>query len=356
MDVISMKDFGSRNNFFIDRKDKPTPNRHEVRIRIVAAGFNPVDWKIRCNWYGGKPNQILGFDCSGIVEEVGTKIKRFSCGDEVYAMSIGGSNGSYAQYSCVPEELVAKKPKNISFNEAASIPLAAMTAYRATIVSRAVKEHDVVFVAGAGGGVGSFALQLLRHAKVKDIYTIARDEKSASFLVENLGLKRENIVLYENLAIEELKEQLLGKNNGRFFDATFDFVGGERKRLCLELTNYSGHFSTVLPEEKFDYPFWGENDIPRARNISVHQVNIGAELGSKYKESMQVYVKHLQELTSLLETGVINPPSVNVVGPFSVDTVKEGHRLLEECTVKGKLVMEVMDRGDLERVMESRCI
>lgn len=341
MKTVAMNGFGGVETFQVEQRALPNPKDGEIRIRIKVAGFNPVDWKIRENWYGGDPKQIMGCDCSGIVDAVSPGEKRFSIGDEVCAMTFRSSNGSYAEFSCVPAELVAKKPKNLSFAEAATIPLAGMTAYRATLAVSAVKKGDVVFVAGAGGGVGSFTVELLKLAEVSAIYTVAKDEESARFLVDKLGIKRDHILLYEGLSRDELREQLLTMNKGELFNATFDLVGDEMKRLCLELTGLSGHFSTIIPEAKFDFPFWGENDIPRGRNLSVHQVAIGAELGSPDRKSLQIYTRHLAILTDWLENKRIHPPFVTVVGSLSERTVQEAHHLLESGRVRGKLVMEI---------------
>ena len=341
MQVVAMNGFGPLDTFALEKRKTPTPETGEVRIRIKSVGFNPVDWKIRKNWYGGDPKQVMGCECSGIVDAIGPGVEDFSVGDEVSAMTFRSSNGSYAQYSCVPQELVIKKPKNLSFNEACIVPLASMTAYRATLAVSAVKKGDIVFVAGAGGGVGSFAIQLLKKAGAAKIYTIARDEKSAHFLIQNAGINKDHILIYAGLSNEELKDKLLTMNEGHFFNATFDFVGGEMKSLCLELTGFSGHFSTIVPEAKFDFPFWEENSIPRGRNLSVHQVAIGAELGSTEKRSMQVYKEHLKIIMDLLEAGELKPPSVTVMGLFSKKTVQQAHELLESGRTKGKLVMVV---------------
>jgi len=342
MKVIAMNGFGSIDTFKLEERKIPSPKEKEVRIKIISSGFNPVDWKVRKNWYGGDEKQILGFDCSGIIDAIGNGVTRFKTGDEVFAMTLNSSNGSYSQYSCVPEELVAKKTKNLSFDEAAAIPLAAMTAYRATLAPLTVKKGDFVFIAGAGGGVGSFAVQLLRSAGITNIYTIARNKDSSSFLIEKMGFSKNHILIYSNISYEELKKQVLKMNNERFFNATFDFVGGDMKRLCLELTGYSGHFSTTVPEEKFDFPFWGQNAIPRSRNISVHQVEISAELGSSEKENMRIYEDHLGVIARLLDKNIIKP-FIKVIGPFNVDTVKKAHILLENGNVKGKLVMTAVN-------------
>lgn len=341
MKVVAMNGFGSADTFRLEEREKPNPKEREIRIRIKSAGFNPVDWKIRQNWYGGDPKQVLGCDCSGIVDAVGDDEKRFSVGDEVCAMTFRSSNGSYAQYACVPEELAVVKPSNLSFNEAATIPLAAMTAYRATLAVSAVKKRGSVYIAGAGGGVGAFVVQLLMIAGAGRIYTVAKNEESVRFLVTNLNIDRDSILIYEAVPREELKKRLLEMNGGRFFDSTFDLVGGEMKRLCLELTGYSGHFSTIVPEAEFNFPFWEENSIPRGRNLSVHQVAIGAELGDAERGSMQVYERHLKIITGLLATRRLKPPVVTVVGRLNAETVRNAHVLLESGHVKGKLVMVV---------------
>ena len=342
MKAIVMNGFGSADLLNLQEIPVPSPKEGQVRIRIKAAGFNPVDWKIRQGWYGGNPHQILGCDCSGVVDALGAGVHGFSVGDEVYAMSIfQSSNGSYAEFSCVPVEAVHKKPRGLSFEEAAAIPLASMTAYRATIAASALKKGDTVFVAGAGGGVGSFALQLIKLAGIHQIYTVAKDEKSAQFLQHHLGLARDHILIYEGLSSEQLKEKLLKMTQDRLFHVTLDLVGGETKRLCLELTGFSGHFSTILPEKEFAFPVWNENALPRARNMSIHQVAVGAEFGSTHRADWQIYHRHLGHISEMLENGSLKPPHVQVLGPLSVKTVQQAHSLLAQGHVKGKLVMVV---------------
>lgn len=333
-----MNGFGSADLLSLQERPLPLPQKGEVRIRIKAAGFNPVDWKIRSGWYGGDPHQILGFDCSGIIDALGSEVKDFAIGDEVYAMSLRSSNGSYAEFTCVPIELVAKKPHSLTFEEAAAIPLASMTAYRATL---GISAQNTAFIVGAGGGVGMFAVQFIKLAGIKKIYTVAKNEKSAQFLQKNLELPKDHIVIYEGLTTDQLKKKLLSINNGRLFDATVDLVGGERKHLCLELTGYSGHFSTILPEKEFALPIWDENAIPRARNMSILQVSVGAELGSSDRKDWQIYKRHLGHISQMLENGTLKSPPVQVVGPLHVKTVQKAHTLLEQGHVKGKLVMTI---------------
>jgi NADPH2:quinone reductase len=341
--AIEMHQFGNAEVFTLGFPEKPIPLEKQVCIRIKAASFNPVDYKIRKGWYPLNPYQILGCDCSGIIESIGPNTSEFSVGDEVYAMCgsfFHCSNGSYAEYACVPVELVAKKPKSLSYEEAAAIPLAAMTAYRATLASMPFQKTNAVFVAGIGGGVGTFVAQFLKIAGVSKIYTIARDQKSAESLHKNQGIPLDRIFIYSEISLEELCGRLLKANGEKLFDITIDLIGGAMKKLCLELTGYSGHFSTIVPEADSQWDIWSENSIPRGRNLSIHQVAIGAELSSPSRQDWRIYNKHMALITSWIEQGLLKPQIENV-GPLDVHTVQRAHKLLETGQVKGKLVMTI---------------
>jgi NADPH:quinone reductase-like Zn-dependent oxidoreductase len=217
-----------------------------------------------------------------------------------------------------------------------------MTAYRATLSATSVKKDDSVFIAAVGGGVGIFAVQFVRLAGAKSIYTVAKNEKSAQFLREKLGIAQDHIVFYENQSSSQMKEQLVAKNQGRLFNTTLDLVGGETKKLCLELTDFSGHFATILPEpDTFSYPVWGRNALAFARNLSIHEVFVGAELTDPDRRSWAVYPQHMKVITELFESGKFQKPIVQVTGNLSIKTVQQAHALLEEGRVKGKLVMTV---------------
>ncbi|MES2121945.1 MAG: NADP-dependent oxidoreductase, partial [Chlamydiota bacterium] len=324
----------------------PEVKKGEVRIKIYASGFNPIDVKTRMGGKGGETPVILGADCSGVVDAVGKDVSEFALGDEVYAMSFGqGSNGSYAEYLSVPEQFVAKKPKRLGFAQAAAIPLAAMTAYRAVIASSSLKRGDRVLIAGMGGGVGSLAVQMIQQMGPAHIITVAGSEESARFLNEKFGIALEHILIYKGLSLEQMREKLIAMNEGELFNATYDCVGGEMKRLCLELTGFSGHFASIVPEAKpFDFPVWeGGRSLCIARNMSLHLILVGAESHGGPQGSWSIYRKHLSAVTQMIEEGSLIPQQTTIVGPLSVQTVVEAHRLIEEGRVKGKLIMS--ERG-----------
>ena len=339
MKAVVLEEFGEANHLQLSDVPTPEPKAGEVRIQIKATGFNPVDYKIRQGKFGGTTPLILGADCSGIIDMVGTGVTDFSIGDEVYAMAFAHcSNGTYAEYLCLPVEFVAKKPKNISHEQAASVPVAALTAYRALITSSAIKKNDSIFIAGAAGGVGSFAIQLARFAGVRSIFTIAGSEESARFLQQKLGIEQDHILLYKDRSIEELKKQLISMNGDKQFDATFDFVGGEMKKLCINLTACSGHFATILREDPtFPFPLWDEYFT---RNITVHLTCVVAEALSGPPSSWDIYRQQLSQLSQLFDLEILKALETKIVGPLSKETVVEAHRLLEERRVRGKLVMK----------------
>ena len=124
---MTIHEYGEANVFREEDVPKPTPRAHDVLVRVCAASVNPVDWKIRS---GGQRNiirlrfpWILGLDVSGVVEAVGPKVTRFRVGDEVFSSPRHTRPGTYAEYVCIDEREVAKKPKNLTHDEAASIPL-----------------------------------------------------------------------------------------------------------------------------------------------------------------------------------------------------------------------------------------
>lgn len=343
MKAVVLKGFGGVSQFHLEHRPVPHPKEKEVLVRIKAVGFNPVDSKMRQGILGGPEERILGSDFSGIVEAVGEGTGRFREGDEVIGMAFPVRfDGSYAEYVCLPEELVAKKPRALSFEEGAAVPLAALTAYRLTFAVSSVGVGDTIFVAGLGGGVGSFVGQMVRLMGAKAIYTLAKDAKSAQSLKELMGLASDHIIFYEGLSKEQLKEKLLSKHGGHFFETTFDLVGGLMKELCLELTGYSGHFCTVIAEkEEQSFPVWSRAGLPFARNLSLHPVFVGAELLSANRRDWQVYPRHFEQIERLLESKKLKPPFTQVVGAFSVETIRQAHEQLDQRHTHGKLVMTV---------------
>lgn len=342
MRAIVIDQFGGRD--VLKERDVPIhkPSRNEVRIKVKAVGFNPVDWKIREGMIGGECPIILGSECSGIIDAVGQKFHDFSVGDQVCALTYGPcSNGSYAEYLCIPTQFVIKKPKYFNSEQGAAFPLTYLTAFQALISKGAFQKNRSLFIAGGSGGVGSAAIALAQCYGAGSIFTTAGSEESRDYLMDVFHLPKENILSYRGAELEEMRDELIGKNGGERFYFTFDCVGGMMKQLCLSLCDFNGHLATILPEnESFDLPLWGRHEHAAFnKSISVHPIYVGSAAHFGNEKSWNVYKVQLEQLVKLFEKeGLILPQTENV-GSFSLETVQNAHKRLEEGHTKGKLVM-----------------
>jgi NADPH2:quinone reductase len=158
--------FGGPELFERREVETPQPGAGEILVRVIASGTNPVDAKLRTDgtWANLEPPVILGFDASGVVEQVGNGVNDFAAGDEVYYTPeiFGNQHGTYAEYNVVPASIVARKPRNVTHIEAAAIPLAGGTAWEAIVRRLQVQVGETVLVHGGAGGVGSFAVQIAK--------------------------------------------------------------------------------------------------------------------------------------------------------------------------------------------------
>jgi NADPH2:quinone reductase len=330
MKAIVLDAFGGVEHFH--QQDWPMPDVKEgqVRIRIQAVSLNPVDYKMRKGLLTIPLPVVLGRDVAGTVDAAGLGVTEFQPGDEVFAVLLGPrSNGAYAQYVSVPAAFVSPKPKGISPAQAACLGVAGMTAYDAVINKAAVKETEAVLVAGASGGVGSFAVQLIRYCEAGTIMATAGSDRSADYLVKTLGVPQENILLYPNQNLEQLANRVREINGGKGVDVAFDFVGDTMKRLCFQAAG-------------FDLDIWRADVSPLfAKSGTFHFVALSARARNGGPRDQDVYREMMSELSTLVETGHIQIPQITELGELSEDTVREAHRLLEGGHVKGKLVLTV---------------
>ena len=168
MKAVVIKEFGGKEKLDLTEVPKPQPAEDEVLVRIKAAGVNPVDWKIREGWLKDLlPHEfpiILGWDLAGVIEETGDGVDRLKKGDQVYAYNRRSvvQQGTYAEYATVPEDYITQSPQSLSFEESASIPLAALTAYQAVYDAVELQQGQSILIVGASGGVGGFAVQFAR--------------------------------------------------------------------------------------------------------------------------------------------------------------------------------------------------
>ncbi|MCJ7934985.1 MAG: NADP-dependent oxidoreductase [Chryseobacterium sp.] len=310
--------------------EQPEPKGNEVLIRIKASGFNPIDYQMLENELERKliSSPILGRELSGIVVDKGSEVTEFNIGDEVYCGSGSmGSNGTYAEYIAVPEAIVSFKPKNISFEQAASIPSVGLTSLQ--IFKRLkLQPEQTILITGATGGVGSFLIKLLLADNIRQITATVGSEENRQILL-NMGLKSDQIVHYKE---ENLIENILKANHDRPFDIGIDLVGNGMAEVTAEVLNINGTYvdvTALLTKNAHELLF---NKGSLIMNIS----NYTYSMIKKY----DYYKNSLEEISERIETGTIAPPQYKVVGDLSLETVLQAHSILKNNQTQGhKLIM-----------------
>jgi NADPH:quinone reductase-like Zn-dependent oxidoreductase len=219
---------------------RPAPGDDELLVKVRAAAVNPVDWKIRDglgDLFGLKPPLVLGCEVAGIVEAVGgpsgTGIKEFVAGDEVYGY-LGAYNGGYAEYVAAPATEFVRKPKQIDFDTASSVPVAALTAWQGIFDNGELAKGQRILITGASGAVGSMAVQL---AKNKGAYVIGTGSGRNEEFVRKLGA--DEFVDYKKAKFEDKISAV---------DLVFDTVGGDTQERAFQVLKRGGVLvSTVSP-------------------------------------------------------------------------------------------------------------
>jgi NADPH:quinone reductase len=332
MKAVVLKQHGGIENFVDDDVAMPATKKGQVRIKIKAVSFNPVDYQIRKGMPEGRlvKSNILGRDLSGIVDEVHGDVTDFKKGDEVFCYVCNiSSSGTYTEYVCVPSELVAMKPALLSHEQAAAIPVAGITAWLALAKSTFGRSKSI-FIAGGAGGVGTFAIMFSKLAGIKHIVTTAGNERSVNYLIQNLQLKKEQIINYHD---DDFEKKAIEKNRGNF-DIALDLVGGRMLSSCCELLAIDGNLASVT-----DPPDKDAFELLFQKNASFHSIGANAYSLSSDPACWRRYQDVLTSIARRFDKNEIGKPPITIVGSLSAETVQKGHQLLEHTSVQGKLVM-----------------
>lgn len=324
--VILNKNFQLEDGF----TEKPQPKSNEVLIQIKASGFNPIDYQMLENELERKliSSPILGRELSGIIVDKGNDVTQFNIGDEVFCGSGSmGSNGTYTEFIAVPETIVAIKPKNISFEQAAAIPSVGMTALQ--IFNRLqLNQNNSVLITGAAGGVGSFLIKILLAHDFSNITATVGTEENKNLLLK-MGLKSQQIINYKN---ENLVENILTANNNQFFDIGVDLVGNYMSEITAEVLKINGTYVdvTALTTNESRETLFNKGSI--IMNISNYAYGM--------TKNYQYYKNSLNEISRLIEHQIITPPNYKTVGSLSLETVLQAHSILKNNQTQGnKLIM-----------------
>lgn len=310
----------------------PVPQLGEVLVRIHAAGVNPLDSKIRAGEFKlflpYRLPLVLGHDLAGVVVGVGPGVERFSVGDQVYARPADFRIGTFAELIAVPEQDLAPKPRNLAMEEAAAIPLVALTAWQVLIERAQVKEGQKVLIHAGSGGVGTVAIQLARHLGA----TVATTTSSANIdLVKTLGA--DVAIDYKQQKFEELL---------RDYDVVLNSLGPDTLEKSLAVLKPGGKLISIS----------GPPDPPFAKDIGAGWLfrqavrllsrNIRGKARRRRVDYSFLFMKasgeQLGEIARLIEAGAIRPVIDRV---FPLDRTSEAMAYVDSGRAKGKVVVQV---------------
>ncbi|MCP3102504.1 zinc-dependent alcohol dehydrogenase family protein [Myxococcus sp. K15C18031901] len=314
MRAIVLPRFGGPESFQAQDLPAPSPGPGQVLVRVVTSGTNPVDAKLRHDgtWAGLKPPVVLGYDASGVVEQVGPGVTDFKAGDEVFYTPeiFGNPLGTYAELNVVGVDIVARKPPSLSHEEAAAVPLAGGTAWDAVVRRLQVRVGETVLIHGGAGGVGTFAVQI---AKAVGARVLATSGPANLELLRKLGA--DVAIDYQQ---EDVPKRVLRETDGQGVDAVFDTVG--RNIIpSIPVTRRHGRLATILDVV-------GDVSGLYPRNQTLHGVFLDRER------------RRLEELSVLLERRQVRPVVAEVL---PLERVGDAHRRLDSGHGRGKVVLTV---------------
>lgn len=308
MKAVVIHSYGGREVLVSEKVPVPKITDDEVLIRVHAAGVNPVDWKMRAGYLKEMlPNKfplILGWDVSGTVAKAGSNVTRLNVGDEVYALADISRNGAYAEFIAVKADVVALKPGSLDHVTAASVPLAALTAWQSIFDAADLSEGQKILIHAAAGGVGSFAVQL---ASWKGAHVLGTaSARNREFL---LGLGAKEVIDYTTTPFEDMAVDV---------DVVLDAMGGDIQERSWKTLVSGGILVSIL----------GPPDENKAAEFGVRGVGV----------FVQPHAEQLTVIAGLIDNGQVNPVVTEVL-PMA--DVAKAHEMSETEHVRGKIVLEV---------------
>ena len=289
---------------------KPQPKNDEILVRVMAAAVNPVDTYVRQGRLGKRSNDsgplIIGYDIAGVVEKTGADARKFKPGDAVYCYLSVMRGGGYAEFAVAKESEAALKPKNINFEEAAAVPLAATTAWQALIDTAKIDKGQTVLIHGGSGGVGSFAVQI---AKARGAKVIATASTAHQALLKQLGV--DQAIDYTTTKFEDVVKDV---------DVVLNCVRADALARSYASVKKGGMIISITDE-------------PDQTECAKHSITC-SRMGAHPEASV------LEEVTKLIDARKITPI---VSQTFPLADASKAQQQIETHHTVGKIVLKVAD-------------
>jgi NADPH:quinone reductase-like Zn-dependent oxidoreductase len=317
MKAVRIHKYGGPEVLKYEDAPRPKPQVGEVLVRVHAAGVNPIDWKVREGemrdfWPHTFP-LILGWDLSGVVEELGKGVSRFKIGDEVYGLPDPTRGGAYADYIVVRESELALKPNSLHHIRAGAVPLAALTAWQSLFDTAQLQPGQRVLIHAGSGGVGHFAVQL---AKWKGAYVFATASTRNQDLLRELGVD-------EPIDYTQQKFEGVARN----IDIVLDTMGGETQERSWQVLKKGGALLSVVQPPS----------VEKAKELGVRAMFVASHPNGA----------QLAEITKIIEAGKL-APVIDRILPLS--EARRAHELSQSGHTHGKIVLRVKNgNGTTER-------
>jgi NADPH:quinone reductase-like Zn-dependent oxidoreductase len=326
MKALQITKYGElKNGLSFNETAKPIINASDVLIETKAAGLNPIDYKL----VNGHLKEIvalnlpntIGFDLSGVVVEKGAEVTKFEIGDMVYARVPQNQMGTVAEYVAVASKVISKKPDNISFEEAASLPLVGLTSIQA-LERVGLKENDRILIHAGSGGVGSFAIQ---YAKAKGAYVFTTTSTKNVDWVKALGA--DCVIDYKKEDYKTIVSEI---------DIVFDTLGGDYTLEALHLIKVGGKVTSIA----------GALDEETAGMMGIEGYNLPENLAKVIKKKsanykltwMQPDGAQLDAISTMVKNGEIKPV---IDATYSFEDGIEAYSYLATGSAKGKVIIRM---------------
>lgn len=331
MKAFIIDKYKSKNGGRIGQMPVPEPQVDEVLIEVHAAGINLLDSKIRNGEFKlilpYKTPFVLGHDVAGVITKIGARVQQFKVGDEVYARPADHHIGTFADFIAINEADVAVKPKKLSMEEAASIPLVGLTAWQALIEKGNLKKGEKVFIQAGSGGVGTFAIQLAKYLGA----TVATTTSAAMELVKSLGA--DVVIDYKKDDFEKVLHS---------YDLVLNSQDGKTLEKSLRVLKPGGKLISISgpPDPDFAEEIgapWYVKLIMRLLSLGVRKKAKQLNVGFSFL-FMKASGAQLKEITALINSATIIPV-VDKVFPF--ESIQEAMTYVESGRAKGKVVVKI---------------